>query len=66
MPRRFIILFTFISLALPAMVAHLQATPVVISKPDHQITSSPLDAVAISTDGTLIVSGGRDNVVRLW
>ena len=66
MPRRLFILLTFISLAIPAVVAHLQAAPTIINKPDSQISTSPLDAVAISTDGTLIVSGGRDNVVRLW
>ncbi len=66
MKRGFVILLLSICLAFPGTVARLQTTPTLIQNPDHQITTSPLDAVAISTDGTLIVSGGRDNVVRLW
>ncbi|MBN8621128.1 MAG: sortase [Anaerolineae bacterium] len=32
----------------------------------QQISTHPLDAIALSADGTVVVSGGRDNVVRVW
>lgn len=66
MSRRLIILLLCFGLALPGMVANLQAAPTIIQNADSQISTSPLDAVAISADGKLIVSGGRDNIVRLW
>lgn len=63
--RLIIVLLVCFSLALPGAVALLQTVPT-ITAPDHQISTSPLDAVTISRDGALIVSGGRDNIVRLW
>lgn len=66
MSRRFILLLTCLTLALPVLVAHSQATPLTLTTPDSQIVTTPLDAIAISYDGNLLVSGGRDNIVRLW
>jgi len=66
MSRRLLVLLLCLTLAFPGTIARLQTAHTVIENPDHHINTSPLDAVAISSDGTLIVSGGRDNIVRLW
>jgi len=66
MLRRFVPLLISLTLALPLLVARSQAAPITLTTPDSQIPTSPLDAVAISRDGALLVSGGRDNIVRLW
>jgi LPXTG-site transpeptidase (sortase) family protein len=47
-------------------IAFLLSVPLFTVRAQAQITSSPLDAVALSADETLLVSGGRDNAVRLW
>lgn len=66
MTRRFrLLLVISLAFVLPE-IARSQAAPLVITTPDRQISTPPLDAVAISGDGTLLVSGGRDNIVRLW
>lgn len=65
MTRRLLMLFALLMLIRPAAFTRAQ-TPLNIQQPDAQILTSPLDAVAINADGTLMVSGGRDNIVRLW
>lgn len=48
-----------LAIALPA-VAQESAAPLL------RISASPLDAIAWTPDGTRLVGGGRDNLVRLW
>ncbi len=66
MLRRFILLLIGLALTIPDGFIRSQAAPSLINNPDIQITTAPLDAVAINHNGTLLVSGGRDNIVRLW
>ncbi len=64
MAKRLVRIIISMLMALAVLVVHAQTVSNVA--PQTQITSGPLDAVALSADSTLLVSGGRDNLVRLW
>ncbi len=63
MPRRWWVMGVMIGLLLVGRLAWAQTTALA---PLRQISTVPLDVVAISADGLRLVSGGRDNILRLW